>query len=91
MARIDELIEQIKEYAGWVEKPPVKKKCNVVAVILTIIGIIAVIAGVCYAVYRFLGPSYYEDFEDDYEDDDDMLDDGDEIIDDISYEDEEED
>jgi FtsZ-interacting cell division protein ZipA len=77
MARIEELIEQIKEYMGLVEEVPVKKKSNALAVILTIVGAIAVIAAICYAVYRFLGPSYYEDFEDDYEDDfdDDFFDD----------------
>jgi len=82
MAKIEELIEQIKEYMGLVEQPPVKKKSNVVAIIITIVSVIAIIAAICYAIYRFLGPSYYEDFEDDYEDDfdDDFFDDDEETI-----------
>ena len=36
--------------------------------ILAIIGVIAAIAGIAYAVYRFATPKYLEDFEDDFED-----------------------
>ena len=35
---------------------------------LAIIGAVAAVAGICYAVYRHLTPDYLEDFEDDFED-----------------------
>ena len=36
---------------------------------LAIVGAVAAIAGIAYAVYRFLAPDYLEDFEDeDFED-----------------------
>lgn len=37
---------------------------------LAIIGTIAAVAGIAYAVYRFFTPDYFEDdFEDEFEDD----------------------
>lgn len=36
---------------------------------LAIIGAVAAIAGIAYAVYRFLTPDYLEDFDEDFEDD----------------------
>lgn len=48
-----------------------EKKCNVVALVLSIIGAIVVIAGIAYAVYRYCTPDYLDEFEDD---DDDLLD-----------------
>ena len=49
---------------------------------LAIIGAVAAIAGIAYAVYRFFGKDYLEDFEDDdFEDefDDDFFSDEDEV------------
>lgn len=37
--------------------------------ILAIVGAVATIAGIAYAVYRFFTPDYLEDFEEDFEDD----------------------
>lgn len=37
--------------------------------ILAIIGIVVAIAGIAYAVYRFVTPNYLKDFEEDFEDD----------------------
>lgn len=53
------------------------KKKNTCLGILAGIGIVAVIAAIAYAVYRFVTPDYiddfddddFDDFEDDYEDD----------------------
>ena len=43
-----------------------KKSCeNKFLKILTVIGFIAVVAAIAYAVYRFMTPDYLEDFEDD--------------------------
>jgi len=47
---------------------------------LAIIGAVAAVAGIAYAVYRFFTPDYLEDFEDDFDDD----------FDDDFFEDEEE-
>lgn len=46
-----------------------EKKKNAVVWALAIIGAVAAIAGIAYAVYRFLTPDYLEDFEDDFDDD----------------------
>jgi len=53
-------------------------KKNTLLWILAIIGIIAAVAGIAYAVYRFFTPDYLDDFEDDFDDD----------FDDDSFEDE---
>ena len=37
--------------------------------ILAIVGAVVAIAGIAYAVYRFLTPDYLEDFEEDFDDD----------------------
>ena len=51
--------------------------CNVLVWILAIIGVIVAVAGIAYAVYRYLTPDYLDDFEDDFDDDfdDDFFDD----------------
>lgn len=49
--------------------------------ILAIVGAVVAIAGIAYAVYRFLTPDYLEDFDEDFEDDfeDDYFDEEEEI------------
>ncbi len=44
---------------------------------LAIIGVIAAVAAIAYAVYRYFTPDYLEDYDDDYDDrfDDDFFDD----------------
>ena len=45
-----------------------------------IIGAIAGIAAIAYAVFRFVTPDYLEDFEDDFDDDfDDYFDEDDQV------------
>ncbi len=52
------------------EEPETDKKCKgCIKWILIIIGAVAVIAGIAYAVYKFFAPDYLEDFEDDFDDD----------------------
>ena len=36
---------------------------------LAIIGAVAAVAAIAYAVYRFVSPDYLDDFEDDFDDD----------------------
>lgn len=57
------------------------KAKNTVLWILAIVGAVAAIAGIAYAVYKFFTPDYLEDFEEDFEDDfdDDFFSDDDEI------------
>lgn len=68
MNKLDNLIDMAKlnELLGKKEE---KKKCNVLLWVLAIIGAVAAIAAICYAVYRYFTPDYLEDFEDDFEDD----------------------
>ena len=49
--------------------------------ILAIVGAVVAIAGIAYAVYRFITPDYLEDFDEDFEDDfeDDYFEEEDEI------------
>lgn len=81
MSKIEDIIEQIKEYAGIAPKEPEKKKCNVWAIVITIVSVACVIAAAVVLLLNYFGPKYFEDFEDDYEDD----------FDDDFFEDEEED
>lgn len=60
MAKLNDLLGKKQEE---------KKKCNVLLWVLAIIGVVAAVAGICYAVYRYFTPDYLEDFEDDFDDD----------------------
>lgn len=53
------------------------KKTNVLVWVLAIIGAVAAVAGIAYAVYRYLTPDYLVDFDEDFDDDpeDDEIDD----------------
>lgn len=47
-----------------------EKAKNTVLWIMAIIGTVAAVAGIAYAVYRFFTPDYFEeDFEDEFEED----------------------
>lgn len=46
-----------------------EKKPNGIVIALAVIGAIVAIAGIAYAVYRYLTPDYLDDFEDEFEDD----------------------
>lgn len=66
MAKLDELLEVIKA-KELLKKEDDKKNC--VLWILAIVGAVAVIAGIAYAVYRYMTPDYLDDFDDDFDDD----------------------
>lgn len=70
MQKLDEILSMIKvnDYLGKKEEKE-DKKCNTVLWAFAIIGAIAAIAGIAYAVYRYFTPDYLEDFEDDFDDD----------------------
>lgn len=55
-----------------------KKKCNTLLWALAIIGAVAAVAAIAYAVYRYMTPDYLDDFDDEFDDDfddDDFFDD----------------
>lgn len=55
------------------------KKANKLLWIFAIIGVVVAVAGLCYAIYRYLHPDYLEDFDEefetDFDDDDDFFED----------------
>lgn len=68
--KLEDILNAIKagEFMNKKEPEPEEKKCNVVLWVLAIIGAVAAIAGIAYAVYRYFAPDYLEDFEDDFAD-----------------------
>ena len=46
-----------------------KEKSNTLWIILGIIGLIVVIGVIAFLVYRYMTPSYVDDFDDDFDDD----------------------
>ncbi len=50
------------------KEDPIEKKKHTVIFILAIVGAIAAIAGIAYAVYKYMTPDYLEDFDDDFDD-----------------------
>ena len=72
-AKLDELLKKKEKECSC------KKK---VLIVLAVIGGIALIAGIAYAVYRYLAPTYWDDFEDEFEDefDEDFFDEEDDVI-----------
>ena len=65
MNKIDEVLELLKQRERESEKPK-----NVILWVLAIVGAVAAVAGIAYAVYRFVTPDYLEDFDDYFEDED---------------------
>lgn len=76
--KLDELLNVAKMNDLMNKKEEKKKNCVIWG--LAIIGAVAAVAGIAYAVYRYFTPDYLEDFEDDFEDDfdDDFFDDDEE-------------
>ena len=67
LIKLDELVSSMKK------KEQTNKTRDAVVMALAIIGIIAAVAGIAYAVYRFLAPvedDFEDDFDDDFDDDD---------------------
>ena len=50
-------------------KNEAEKQKNTVLWVLAIIGAVAAVAGIAFAVYHFFAPDYLEDFEEDFDDD----------------------
>lgn len=75
MEKLDELLENLKK-REFMKKEDDRKNC--IFWILAIVGAVAVIAGIAYAVYRYMTPDYLDDFDDDFDDDFEDDDDNDE-------------
>ena len=69
MSKLEDIVEAAKLGEILSKKEQQEKKSNIFLWILAIIGVIAAVAAICYAIHRFLSPDYLDDFEDDFEDD----------------------
>ena len=61
MNKIEEMIAESK-LSEILHKNEAEKQRNTVIWVLAIIGAVAAVAGIAYAVYRFFTPDYLEDF-----------------------------
>lgn len=66
------------------KEDPIEEKKHTVVFILAIIGAVAAIAGIAYAVYKYMTPDYLEDFDDDF--DDEFEDDFEDEVEDVETE-----
>ena len=72
--RIEELMDfvrthVVKELKDYWNKRDEEKRNNTLLWVFAIIGAVAAVAAIAYAVYRYFTPDYLEDFEDDFDDD----------------------
>ena len=72
-------MNRIEDLMTALQKREEERNKNTVLWVLAIIGEVAAVAGIAYAVYRFFTPDYLEDFEEDFDEDfDDYFEDEDE-------------
>ena len=69
MNRMEEIVNSTKLNEFLHRKEEEDKKKNCILWVLAIIGAVAAVAGIAYAVYRFFTADYLDDFEDDFDDD----------------------
>ena len=69
MNRMEEIVNSTKLNEFLHRKEEEDKKKNCILWVLAIIGAVAAVVGIAYAVYRFFTPDYLDDFEDDFDDD----------------------
>ena len=62
-------MNKIEDLLASLNKKGEEKQKNAILWALAIIGAVAAVAGIAYAVYRFFAPDYLEDFEEDFDDD----------------------
>lgn len=67
-SKMEELIAETK-LKELLHRNEAEKQKNVVIWVLAIIGAIAAVAAISFAVYKFVAPDYLEDFEEDFDDD----------------------
>ena len=80
MNKFEEIIAATK-FNELLNKKEEDETCKKVLWALAIVGAIAAVAAIAYAVYCFFTPDYLEDFEDDFEDDfdDDFFNDAEQV------------
>lgn len=72
---------KIEELLSALKKKDEEKQKNTVLWAFAIIGAVAAVAGIAFAVYRFFTPDYLEDFEEDFDDDfDDYFEDDEDLF-----------
>ena len=62
-------MKKLEELVAALKKKEDEKQKNTVLWVLAVIGAVAAVAGIAFAVYRFFTPDYLEDFEEDFDDD----------------------
>jgi len=82
--KLDDMLNAMKLGDLIHRRKAADQKKNTMICILAIIGIISLIASIAYAVYRYMGRDYLEDFDDDFDDyEDDYFDDDVDMAEDI--------
>ena len=87
MNKIENLLDAAN-LTDLLKKKEEKKKSNVVLWVFAIIGVVAAVAVIGYALYRYFKPDYLEDFEDEFVDDFEDEFEDDEFADESDFEDE---
>lgn len=67
--KVEDIATMIKANDFLKKEEEEKKFPRAILWALAIIGAIAAVAGIAYAVYLYFTPDYLEDFEDDFDDD----------------------
>ena len=62
-------MNKLEELVAALKKKEDEKQKNTVLWVLAVIGAVAAVTGIAFAVYRFFTPDYLEDFEEDFDDD----------------------
>ncbi len=75
--KLDDFLNAIKLGELIHRKAPEERRRNTLLIILAIVGGVAAIAAIAYAVYRYMNPDYMNDFDDEfdeYEEEEDITD-----------------
>lgn len=75
--KFNELVNAIKVNELFHKKEVQDDKRNNFMCILAIVGVVALVAGIAVAVYKYLTPEYIDDMDDDFDFDDDLFEDED--------------
>ena len=67
--KFEDLINAAKVSELLHKKELEEKNKNAIVIVLAVLGAIAAVAGIAFAVYKYLTPDYLEDFDPDYSDD----------------------
>ena len=67
--RVDELMQRIRVRELYEKELENDRTKRVILTVLAALGIVACVAGIAFAVYKFMSKDYLEDYEDDFDDD----------------------